>query len=375
MRFKAGGQSVIRKGKGKKLAIIASYGGGIKAWKKAGYFNRTRRYYKKFAEEFSQIFYITYDRESTEVGRQAKVLTNPGLPNFLYSLFLPFIHARYLCNVDIITTTQLFGAWPSILAKFLFGHPLVIRTEYEWSRFEKKASNWFKFVLAKIFEIFAYNYADKTIVTSQQHRERAASWASKDKILCIPSGVDVNLFKPLSKPVNPKSLIYVGRLTPQKNVSSLIKAIADLDVKLTLIGEGELKGELISLSENIGSDTEFLGRITNQKIPEVLNCHEIFILPSLYECRPKVLLEAMACGLPVIASDIEGNRDLVVDGKNSLLCGTSPPEIRKKILQLLGNKKLQKELGKNARKTVIEKGYSLKSQINAQVEVMKSLTN
>jgi glycosyltransferase involved in cell wall biosynthesis len=93
-------------------------------------------------------------------------------------------------------------------------------------------------------------------------------------------------------------------------------------------------------------------------LPEILNRHEIFTLPSLWEGMPKTLLEAMSCGLPVIGTKIDGTKEVITHGKNGILCDTDSNSISDTIINLMGDEALKEKLGENARRTIVE-NYSL----------------
>jgi glycosyltransferase involved in cell wall biosynthesis len=101
---------------------------------------------------------------------------------------------------------------------------------------------------------------------------------------------------------------------------------------------------------------KFLGQVDKDKLLKLYQNATLFIFPSYHEGLPGVLLEAMSCGLPIIATDVRGNRDLISHKENGLLI---PIQDSKKMAEtiniLLENKKLREQLGKNARKTIVEK--------------------
>ncbi|GAF93140.1 unnamed protein product, partial [marine sediment metagenome] len=108
----------------------------------------------------------------------------------------------------------------------------------------------------------------------------------------------------------------------------------------------------------------------NQKLPEELNKSNLFILPSLYEGCPKVLLEAMSCGLPCIGTNVAGIKEIIKHKKNGYLCRTDATSIKKVILNVLNNKELKERLSKNARKTITEH-FSLESILKEEVKIYK----
>jgi glycosyltransferase involved in cell wall biosynthesis len=113
----------------------------------------------------------------------------------------------------------------------------------------------------------------------------------------------------------------------------------------------------------------FLGNIPNHELPDFLNPHELFILPSFYENMPKTLLEAMACGLPVIGTNVKGINEVIKHGKNGILCSTNANSIREAILTLMKDEELKRNLGENARRTIVE-NYDLDKLIKRELELM-----
>ena len=193
----------------------------------------------------------------------------------------------------------------------------------------------------------------------------------KDDISMIPNGVDISIFKPLETilPSRKKIVTYVGRLHEQKGVADLIhswgmiaerckRSVTSGELHLNIIGEGPLLSKLVNLAKElkIANSIHFLGSVDN--VAESLRLTDVFVNTSLYEGISNSLLEAMACGLPVVATNISGNNELIQDGYNGLLV---PPEdtvaLTRAIECLLTDGVKAKKLGAEARKT-IEKSYA-----------------
>ena len=119
-----------------------------------------------------------------------------------------------------------------------------------------------------------------------------------------------------------KVLLSVGELNNNKNHSVIIKALAKLNdenIHYIIVGEGPLKNKLIKLAErlNVGHRVHLLGY--RNDISKLMNCADVFCFPSKREGLSVSLMEAMACGLPIVASKIRGNIDLVVNEKDGKL--------------------------------------------------------
>lgn len=151
---------------------------------------------------------------------------------------------------------------------------------------------------------------------------------------------------------------YIGQLISRKGLDVLIKALARLDSKrwmLAIIGDGESKHELVQLARDSGLDdrVRFFG-FRSDRI-SFLKGFDAFVLPSRLEGVPRCLMEAMACRVPVIASDIPGCRDLVKHGQNGMLFTTDNIEaLCSTLSMLMSDGGLRERLASNARKTIDE---------------------
>jgi len=206
--------------------------------------------------------------------------------------------------------------------------------------------------------------------------------AKSKNISVIHSGVDLNCFKRSATESNPKrnelaippnSLVvgYVGWLIPIKGVTYLVNAMAEVVQRhpnslLVLVGKGDEKGEeetkLSKQVENLGiaDHVRFLG--WRPDVDEIMGCFDIFVLPSLNEGMGRVLVEAMATGLPIVASSVGGIPDLVKDGENGLLV---PPAdagaLKRAISDLLSDKAKRKRMGETGKRMC--RPYSVEAMV------------
>ena len=160
--------------------------------------------------------------------------------------------------------------------------------------------------------------------------------APRGRLLSVPNGIRIERFSPASEEhraalrsdlgLAPDTRIIgsVGRLNPVKDQATLLRAFARLrgefaDVSLVLVGDGALRGSLESQATalGIGDAVRFLG--DRSDVRELLQGFDIFALSSLSEGYSMALLEACASGLPIVATDVGGNREIVVDGRNGRL--------------------------------------------------------
>lgn len=155
-------------------------------------------------------------------------------------------------------------------------------------------------------------------------------------------------------------LLNIGRLHPQKGQVYLIKALKLLrreneSFKLVLIGKGNLGGELKKLASelSLGDSVVFLDNRLD--IPLIMGASDLFVFPSLYEGFGIAVVEAMSCGIPVIANDIETLREIITNRKDGILIEKASEELlAQEILKLANNPGLKAYLADNAKKKALE---------------------
>jgi glycosyltransferase involved in cell wall biosynthesis len=179
----------------------------------------------------------------------------------------------------------------------------------------------------------------------------------------VEIGVDTEFFKPKEKKLSDEiKFLFVGRLIRIKNIPMLLKAFSEVckvypKASLHIVGDGEEKANLMSLAKQLGiaSKVKFYGHLYKDKLLDVYQSSDVFVIGSKYENFPNAVLEAMACGLPVIATSVGGLIKQVEIGQTGFLV---PPddhkEMAKKMLWFIRNKNKILEFGKNAREFVIK---------------------
>lgn len=182
------------------------------------------------------------------------------------------------------------------------------------------------------------------------------------RIYTIPNGIDLTDTQDISpKPIEHPSILYVGRLTKRKGVDILLKAILIIkkmvpNLSLFIIGTGPQENELKRLVKelNIEENVKFLGFVSEDEKYSYYKSVDTCVVPSIdYDYAPIVLLEAMACGKPIVASNIGGIPFIVENGKTGLLFEPGNiEELAKKIIMLLKNANLREKMGKVGRKKI-----------------------
>jgi len=217
-----------------------------------------------------------------------------------------------------------------------------------------------------------YSSVDRIIVMSDELRQKVLMEGfSGRKVARIPNGVNIELFYPYpdkekeelrksNKLVSKKVLVYSGWLVEGKGLDTLLEAFKlvaseNRETYLLLLGKGPLGDRLKDKAGSLGiSDNVcFKGNVPN--VHEYLNSADIFVFPSFREGMPNSLLEAMACGLPVIASKIGGVVDVVEDGKSGILFEPGDVSgLASAMVRLLNDNELRLKLGAEARKRIVD---------------------
>lgn len=167
--------------------------------------------------------------------------------------------------------------------------------------------------------------AARVIVFSEEQRAAIGAKYGLDvnRIIVVPNGVDDGFMIAGPRDLHPKPrLLFVGRLSVQKNLPQLLQALNGVSDRFetTLVGDGELDAQLRQITRDLKlQNVEFHGRADGPELRELYRNTDVFVLPSEREGMPLVLLEAMAMGLPIVATDVQGNRDLVTNGHNGRL--------------------------------------------------------
>ena len=208
----------------------------------------------------------------------------------------------------------------------------------------------------------------------------------EDKVSLVPIGVDINVFNKrdignlrghLEIDTDVKIILYVGQLITRKGLNYLINAIPRIlsEHKKTLfvfVGNGSQK-EHIKRScqeKNIQNHTRFEGGVELEQLINWYSIADIFVLPSLSEGRPTVIYEAMSCELPIIATDVGGVSEQVENGYNGFVIEPRDSNaLVNSITHLLENDDIRKDMGRNSRKRIIEKGWTWDNHAKNVVKV------
>ncbi|HEX2142116.1 MAG TPA: glycosyltransferase [Candidatus Limnocylindria bacterium] len=197
---------------------------------------------------------------------------------------------------------------------------------------------------------------------------RTAYRPPRRRLATIPNGVDVDRYgyevdraavrRSLGLPAESRLVIVVAKLFRQKGHDVLLAALRSRplpdDIGVLFAGEGPERRALEASISAMGLDGRVLLLGERPDVADLLAASDLFVLPSLWEGLPMALLEAMASGLPVVATDVAGSRQVVVDGESGRLVPPADPEaLRTAIDELLANPVLLSTMGRAARQRVV----------------------
>lgn len=353
------------------------------AWVANGSFNREHRLYEELLETgyIKKIYWFTYGTQDLQfvnlVDARIRIVPMPKLfgmriGSFFYSILIPLIQRSKIAKCDILKTNQFWGSWAACLSGWVWKKPVWIRTGYTFSLFYKKTGSYIGWRVRTSLEKWMFRCADAVSVSSRGDAKYIKTFAPDVSVDEIPNFVDTDLFSPSTSIAPDRDIIVVGRLESQKNLEALLYGLEGSARTLTIVGQGALRPKLLMLAQQLHVDAEFLGRISNASLPDQFRRHRIYVLCSLYEGMPKTLLEAMACGMPCVGTNVPGINEVIQDGNNGILCGTSPQEIRAAIDRLMGDTELRRSMGVSAREH-IERYDSLREVVRLEIELYKKL--
>jgi glycosyltransferase involved in cell wall biosynthesis len=216
------------------------------------------------------------------------------------------------------------------------------------------------FILLEMLSLIFY---DRIIAISQSVKRSLYTYefVPKNKVYILSNGIDYSLFSNNSKIKTDLkdgniTLGTVCRLEPQKGIRYLLLAMKTIlakfpDVKLEIIGTGSLLSELQTLSVEIGisNSVKFLGKFTD--VIPFYKRMDIFVLPSLYEGFGIVILEAMAMGIPVVATNVDGIKEVLINDESGILIPPKNPEaIANVVNYLIDNPQIRERFSKEGKK-------------------------
>jgi len=323
----------------------------------------------------------------TETWQGAEVVRFPvsslGLSGYPAVKATPWRIKPYLKDANIVWVNSAapLGASAMMAARSLKrqGHAvklIAFTHAIEWDQLTHVVlrSKWLKKQLIRLVAYlgwYFYNKCDHLLVPSEGVAQELLSKHIKTQKTVVPLGVDSDAFtiptrreKLLAKRrlgYRPNDVIigYCGKLSPEKDVETLAEACALLrqhnnrlnhNLKLLIVGDGNHE----NVTDFLDDKYKITGFVKN--VVPYVHAMDIFVMPSLTETTSLATLEAMSCGLPIVATPVGHIKDYIIKGYNGFLFPKEDPKLlAQKLYKLIQNPSLRERIGKKARKTVLEK--------------------
>ena len=287
------------------------------------------------------------------------------------------LNYQKLKKIDLIKTNQVESINTAVIISNFWNKPVVGRMGYLKS-FQKKNLHGInsKFYLDSVnLEKKLAFHSSKIVLTTNQLKDYFEELYadSHNKITVIPNYVDSTLFKP-KKTDKKFDLLFIGRLSEQKNIKTLLNAVINLDLKILFIGKGSLRNDIQQFRKDHDMKIDIMDTVPNKDLPFYMNCSSIFILPSAFEGNPKVLLEAMSCEMTVVGTKSPGIANIIKDSYNGYLCKPTFRDIRSIISKLANNIELQNKVKKNARSFILD-NYDIDIILHKELELYNEIIN
>lgn len=362
-----------------KVAVFFTWDYSINTWYENKTIDREIEFFKQFEDKYQVDFvYFTYgNKQDRKLGEKLKIesifpifnkfkYNKNKIIRFLISFSYPFRLKKEIKDIDVMYQNQLLGCWIPIIIKKIYNIPLVMRTGYDMLDFAKNDKKpKLLILLFKILTYLAVSNCDYFTVTSKtDYKNFIAKYPRhKEKFLYRPNWVSVTgSLKFQSR--NKEKILAVGRLVSQKNYYYLIEEFKNTNdfLEIDIVGSGEDKVGLENFAKNSNVKLNILNNMPNNELLELYKNYRYFVSTSVFEGNPKTLLEAMASGCVVFASNIENHKELISDKENGFLFNLSKNSLKEKFNMAKHDNELLQNISNNAIKE-IKNNNSLNSSI------------
>ena len=363
------------------LGLLPAIRGGLGELARTGQHTRlVDGYLRRYAGAFDAVRYFSYLPESLgdftrdrEILARVSLVAGSGWHPWLYTFLMPLRHRRALADCSVLRVFQITGAVPAIAARRRFGVPFVTTYGFWYAALARSRLTR---VLRRAVESAALATAAAVIVTTPALEAYVRSRRPRGSVHLIPNGVDTTLFRPTPRPPREGAeVLYVGRLSDEKNLGTILDAAAGLErgLRVTFLGDGPARGRLEARAGALGVNLRVCPVVPHAEVAAIMADADVFVLASFSEGHPKVLLEAMASGVPCVASDCEGNRSLVEEGRTGLLFDPHrPDELAGQIRRVLAESGLATTLASTARSLVVER-YDLNALLDREIALLQGV--
>lgn len=286
---------------------------------------------------------------------------------FVYLIRSLFLFGRLRASIRVIRAFGIQSIHVVLPAK-LMKIPTIVSYHYSLLHRPEIERRFFLKVASILLEILVIRCADVVVALTERLATYAKMYGAKN-VIVIPNYVDIGqvtkllekadktlIRRRLGFPKNSKIILFVGRLHPIKNVDLLVKAFKSIEgmksdsVYLVLVGDGPQKNQIKSLIEelNLRRKVRLLGHLLHHNVLELMVGSDMLVLPSSIEGNPRVIIEAAACKLPIVATNVPGINDVVENGVSAILVKPEVSELEEAIKLMLENLRLGSRLAEKA---------------------------
>jgi glycosyltransferase involved in cell wall biosynthesis len=343
------------------LTIIQSTHASLGGFKATGLFERHVRLLQEYAKTFDVVVYssdtVNYSAALGVVHKPVPWLPNAfGWRHLVYYLWLVAQAPRMRGVIKVIGSNI-----PTLaLVRLLSRRPMMVTYQLNYAEAMRGSEkSLFKRVVGPRLERLALMPADLVLVTTVWLGEKVKKVYRKPIVL-LPNWVDLSPVDLAGSGIqrDENLILYAGRLHWLKGINVLIDAFAQVkcshpQARLLICGAGEEADNLQNQVKSLAvTDVEFRGRVPNSQVLQLMRSAAIAVLPTLtMEGHPKSLIEAMACGVACVATEVPGNREVITRGRNGLLTPAGDVEaLVNTISTLLDDPELRNKLGQNAQR-------------------------
>jgi glycosyltransferase involved in cell wall biosynthesis len=337
-------------------------------------------YLAAYLRRFDRVRFFSYEPEridqfttDAELRRRVEVVAPSTRRGRKHALWLGTAGRSLLRDCAVVRVLQAPGAVPALIARV----PYVCTYGYDYAGFThvggpRQLQTPLITGKKRVMELGLRRIlsgSSATIVTTEEGRETAVDLGAR-RVQVIRNGVDLQTFAPLA--VEPRyDILFVGQLVTRKGVDTLLRAAAKVEPKpaVALVGEGVERDAFVALARELGVRADFLGRLDNNDVAPLLAQSRCFVLPSWAEGQPKALLEAMACGVPSIASDIRAHHEVADFGGLRLFRTGDPDDLALALTEVLGDEEKRMQLGAAGRRAAQEK-FDLNALLETELDLI-----
>ncbi len=326
-----------------------------------------------------------------DIGAKVILMTETGIrPKTLPKIFISLFNGiRNLKKIEKFDTVHIQYNSPGTLAIIFFkllNFKNIIVTSHTVANTKKGSSK-----NRKIIPNLMLNFVDVFLCVSKSiensYFNSAEIFDSKKlalgrKHFTLYNGIDLNIdhFKK-----NKSTDIVIGmacRIVHQKGIDILLRSLPNIltkynNIKVIILGEGDKEEEYIKLSKSlfINDSIQWIGYVNQKELPKYFSNMDIFIMPSRFEGFGLSAIEAMSYNIPIIASNVDALKEIIIDKESGLLFeNENHEELSTKILSLIDNEELRKDMGKKGRERVL-RNFSLeifeKKTISLYKQILK----